>query len=89
MTARSGAEQPYYFQGVLPHRPGPRPGAKDAELAGAQPFAAVADDGDRAAGRSSTSTHSPPSSPPPIRGMTVDAFETIAKDWIATAKHPR
>jgi phosphoserine phosphatase len=81
-------EQPIYTQVVFALDRVKTIAAKDAKLAEAEPFKTVLS-GDRAAITKLTlpdlekilaATHT---------GMTVEQFQAIAKDWIATAKHPR
>ena len=81
------AEQPLYFQflfaidrikALAPQHPEWQDREPFASLLKGDPKAALAA-GDHALIEIVTATHA---------GMTTDAFETVVKDWLATAKHP-
>ena len=82
------AEQPLYFQGFFVFDRVKAMGKREPGLLARQPFKAVAEgdmkalaeQGEHGLAELLAATHS---------GMTVDAFAKIAKEWIATAKHPK
>ncbi len=82
------AEQPLYFQGAFVFDRVHAMGKRDPGLLARQPFKAVAEhdtkalaeQGEHGLAKLLAATHS---------GMTVDAFLKTAKEWLATAKHPK
>jgi phosphoglycolate phosphatase-like HAD superfamily hydrolase len=82
------AEQPMYVQAVFALDRGKALAPQHPEWKDRQPFKAILEDdaksllafGEKGIGELVMATHA---------GVTTDEFETIVRNWVATAKHPR